>query len=97
MRRWKAQDETAGAALVIHHGGVEVKSVRTGFAACVRDAGLSGPTPHWLRHTAATWLMERNVDSWEAAGYLGMTVQTLEKHYAHARPDHQSAARKAMG
>lgn len=97
MRRWKAKDEAKGAALVLHHGGEEVKSIRTGFAACVRDAGLSGPTPHWLRHSAATWLMERNVDSWEAAGYLGMTVQTLEKHYAHARPDHQSAARKAMG
>lgn len=83
---------------VIHHGGRAIKSVRTGFAGCVADAGLpSGVTPHWLRHTAATWLMERQVDPWEAAGYLGMTVATLEKHYAHARPDHQSAARKAMG
>lgn len=97
LRRWKAADESRGVSLVIHHGGEAVLSVRTGFAACAADAGLVGPTPHWLRHTAATWLMERSVDPWEAAGYLGMTVQTLEKHYAHARPDHQSAARKAMG
>jgi hypothetical protein len=41
--------------------------------------------------------MEGSVDPWEAAGYLGMTVQTLEKHYGHHRPDHQEAARKALG
>ncbi|HEY1073762.1 MAG TPA: hypothetical protein VGE49_12635 [Brevundimonas sp.] len=41
--------------------------------------------------------MERGVDVWEAAGYVGMTAATLEKHYGHHRPDHQSAARKALG
>lgn len=97
LRRWRAADLDAGHHRVIHHGGRQVTSVRRSFAASVVDAGLSPSiTPHWLRHTAATWLMERGVDPWQAAGYLGMTVQTLEKHYAHARPDHQSAARRAM-
>lgn len=97
MARWKVIDEKKGRATVLHHGGKQIKSVRTGFAGCVSDAGLTGVTPHWLRHTAATWLMEASVDPWESAGYLGMSVQTLEKHYGHHRPDHQSAARKAMG
>lgn len=98
LARWKAADLRKGFGTVLHHGEREIGSVRRGFAGCVADAGLSeSVTPHWLRHTAATWLMERNVDSWEAAGYLGMTAQTLEKHYGHHRPDHQSAARKAMG
>lgn len=98
MRRWQAKDEAAGLATVLHFGREPVASVRTGFAGCVSDAALPHEvTPHWLRHTAATWLMERNVDAWEAAGYLGMTAATLEKHYGHQRPDHQSAARKAMG
>jgi len=26
---------------------------------------------------------------WEAAGYLGMTVETLEEVYGHHHPDHQ--------
>lgn len=98
LSRWKAADERKGLATVLHHGEREIGSVRRGFAGCVADAGLSSAiTPHWLRHTAATWLMERNVDSWEASGYLGMTAATLEKHYGHHRPDHQSAARKALG
>lgn len=98
MRRWKRLDDAKGLTMVLHHGGEAVGSVRTGFAGCVADSGLpKGVTAHWLRHTAATWLMERGCDLWTAAGYLGMTAQTLEKHYAHARPDHQSAARRAMG
>jgi integrase len=98
MARWKKADEKKGRATVLHFAGEEVGSVRRAFASCVADAGLSGAvTPHWLRHTAATWLMERGVDTWEASGYLGMTAATLEKHYGHHRPDHQSAARKALG
>jgi hypothetical protein len=53
-------------------------------------------TPHWMRHTAATWLMEGGVDMWEAAAYLGMTVATLEKHYGHHRADHQAGAVRAI-
>jgi integrase len=84
---------------VLHHGGEPIAGkIRTGFAGCVRDAGLpSEVTPHWMRHTAATWLMEAGVDMWEAAGYLGMTVATLEKHYGHHRPDHQAGAVRALG
>lgn len=98
MKRWARQDSMRGVGLVIHHGGREISSTRTGFASCVADAGLPTEiTPHWLRHTAATWLMEKAVSPWEAAGYLGMSYATLEKHYGHHRPDSQSAARKAMG
>jgi len=97
LKRWRAADEIKGLPLVVHHGGQPITSVRTGFAACAADAGLNDDvTPHWLRHTAATWLMERGVDTWEASGYLGMTAQTLERHYGHHRPDHQSAARRAL-
>jgi hypothetical protein len=32
--------------------------------------------------------MQRRTDPWEAAGYLGMSVETLIKHYGHHRPDY---------
>ena len=42
--------------------GAPVKSVKTGFKHAVSLAGLRGKvTPHTLRHTAATWLMQRGV------------------------------------
>ncbi len=83
---------------VIHHGGVPVAGrIRRGFAALVRDAGLDRAiTPHWLRHTCCTWLMEGGADLWEAAKFTGMTTKTLEDHYGHHRPDHQGGARRAL-
>jgi integrase len=72
--------ETPPAPLVsvLHHGGAPIAKVRTGWASCVRDAGLNAEiSPHWLRHTAATWLMEGGAEMWQAAGYLGMTPDML--------------------
>jgi integrase len=105
MRRWRRLDTAKipqGSGIspvsVLHHGAQPIAGkIRTGFEGCVRDAGLPEEvTPHWMRHTAATWLMEGGVDMWEAAAYLGMTVATLEKHYGHHRADHQAGAVRAI-
>jgi integrase len=39
-------------------------------------------TPHTLCHTAATWLMQAGVDRWEAASFLGMSVEMLGRIWA---------------
>ena len=60
------------------------------------DAGLdSSVTPHILRHTCATWMMQNGVDLWEAASFLGMTVQQLEATYGHHHADFQASAAAA--
>lgn len=109
MRRWRDLDmiEMARRAReglpicnnVLHHGGQPITGkIRRGYASCVSDAGLPDDvTPHWHRHTAATWLMELDAKPWDAAGFLGMTMKTLEDNYGHHRPGHQSSALKAMG
>ena len=104
LRRWRRLDAAASAGktkpieTVVHHGGVPITGkIRTGFASCVADAGLRAEvTPHWMRHTCATWLMEAGVELWEAAGYTGMTTAVLERHYGHHRDDHQAGARRAL-
>src|SRR5262245_3081269 len=77
--------------------GKPIRPVRKGFAAAVRAAGLdSTVTPHVLRHTAATWAMQNGADLWQAAGFLGMTVELLQGRYGHHHPDFQCEAAEAV-
>ena len=74
-----------------------MQSVDKAFGNVVRAAGLGHDvTPHVLRHTAATWLMQAGTDVWEAAGYLGMTVEMLSQRYGHHHPDHLVGAKRAF-
>lgn len=94
LRRWRR----LGIAIhsVVEWNGKPVRSVRRGFESAVRAAGLDHVTPHTLRHTAATWAMQNGADLWQAAGYLGMTVETLQAVYGHHHPDHQIEAAAAI-
>jgi integrase len=96
MRRWAGLRFSKTA--VVEWNGKTVRSVRKAFAAAARSAGLgTDVTPHILRHTCATWLMQRGVNLWDAAGFLGMTVQQLERAYGHHHPDYQAEAVAALG
>jgi len=109
MRRWKRLDTAVMAErkarelpttnAVLHHGGRMIEGrIRRGFASMAADARIAEKiTPHWQRHTAATWLMENGADLWKAAGFLGMTVKTLQDNYGHHRPDHQADIRNKVG
>jgi integrase len=96
VRRWAVKGLARKA--VVEWNGKPVESVRKGFAAAVQAAGLSADvTPHILRHTCATWLMQGGANLWDAAGFLGMTVQQLEAGYGHHHPDYQREAIAALG
>lgn len=87
MRRWVRRGIVTSH--FVEWQGAPVKSVKTGFRHAVGLAGLWGKvTPHTLRHTAATWLMQRGVPIWQAAGYLGMSSQMIERTYGHHHPDY---------
>lgn len=95
LRRWHAISPLKEA--VVEFNGRQVGSIRKAFGKVVESAGLdSGEiTPHVLRHTCATWMMQNGADIWEAAGYLGMTVEMLETVYGHHHPDFQESAAAA--
>jgi integrase len=104
MRRWR--DRGVSKTAVVEWNGKPVKKVRNSFAAAVAASNLNAKvsarlghvvevTPHILRHTAATWLMQRGVSLWVAAGVLGMTVKQLEETYGHHHPDFQKEATAA--
>ena len=41
--------------------------------------------------------MQAGVDKWEAAGFLGMSVEMLDRVYGHHHPDHLRQAAHALG
>ena len=91
---WKRQ----GQRFAVEWNGEPVQDIHKAFGNVVADAGLDADvTPHVLRHTAATWLMQNGVDMWEASGYLGMTVEMLSQRYGHHHPDHLSGAKHGIG
>jgi integrase len=92
LRRWRRLDGNE-VSFLCHFQGRQVRDPHTAWDRIVAKSGLPGQiTPHTLRHTRATWLMQRGVPLWDAAGHLGMTVKTLEATYGHHHPDWQKRA-----
>src|SRR5450759_1519615 len=96
LRRWKRKKISIRS--VIEWNGGPVKRINKAFRSVRRAAGFGDDViPHTLRHTCATWLAQRGVATWEAAGFLGMTEQTFIDVYGHHHPDHQKNAVNAFG
>ncbi|MEW5422693.1 site-specific integrase [Amorphus sp. 3PC139-8] len=94
IRRWHRLG--ISRRFVIEWNGSPVTRIAKAFARTADASGMPDVTPHTLRHTAATWMMQGGSDKWEACGYLGMSMETLENHYAHHHPDHSASARESL-
>jgi integrase len=81
---------------VISEGGKRLGDIKRSFESACSRAGLENVSPHVLRHTCATWLMQRGVPIWQAAGFLGMSRETLERVYGHQHPDYLREAVEAL-
>ena len=97
LRRWRAADLARGIPHVVHYQGRQVQKLRRSWQSVRLGTGQQGHDgPHILRHTAATWQMQWGTDLFEAAGYLGMTPETLWNEYGHHHPSFQANAAQAM-
>jgi integrase len=92
----ETNDRRSGSAVVEWAGG-RVASVRHGVQSAAKLAGVAGVTPHVLRHTAVTWMMQSGVDIWQVAGMAKMTVEVLQEVYGHHHPDFLADAARALG
>jgi integrase len=92
----RARRRGSDLGFVINENGARLKDIKRGFSSACDRAELEDVTPHVLRHTCATWLMQRGVSLWEAAGYLNMTPETLQRVYGHHHPDFLRSAAEAF-
>jgi integrase len=82
---------------VIEWAGGPVARIAHAFRDTAKRAGLSGVTPHVLRHTAVTWMMQAGVDPWQVSGLAGMTLEMVQQVYGHHHPDYLKDAASALG
>lgn len=95
MKRWKKID--GNIRHVVNWNGSSVQSIKKAFRSARINAKLDQKViPHSLRHSCATWLMLAGVEIWQAAGFLGMTADMVERNYGHHSPSFQKQAADAV-
>ncbi|MBY3363793.1 tyrosine-type recombinase/integrase [Rhizobium laguerreae] len=93
MRRWYR----LGRRYPIEYNGKPItrsKALGKLMKECVPDKNV---VPHSFRHTAATWLMKRSeLPIHDISGFLGMSMEMLDKVYGHHRTSHQTGIDDAI-
>ena len=88
VAKTRACSERKGVSYVVHNLGKPLKKFRRSWSAVAKAAGHGQKDgPHIMRHTAATRQMQAGTLLAEAAGYLGMSPETLWNVYSHHHPD----------
>jgi integrase len=54
-------------------------------------------TAYTLRHTTASWLVQKGRPTHKVAAVLGTSEKMIEKHYGHLSPDHLREDVAALG
>jgi integrase len=93
LRRWRR---------ITAIGPVEYESrlilkERRGWDSARDRAGLGDDvTPHVLKHTCITWMLQNRVPIWEVAGFTGTSEKVIRETYGHHSPDHLASAAQAF-
>jgi integrase len=97
MAALQTAQKAALSRYVIEWGGRKVGSIKTGFNAAVKRAGIEHCTPHDLRRTAGRFMAEAGVPMEEIAQYLGHTNPAITRStYARFSPVYLRGAADAL-
>ncbi len=89
LRRYKSAE--GKSSYVFHQKNApykQVKSVVKGFRMACNVAKLYDVTPHTLRHTRVSMLVQNGEKISDVKAYMDMSFPTLEKVYAHHNDQH---------
>src|SRR5262249_43288006 len=81
---------------VLHIDGQRIGNIKKSFAAACKRAGLDDVTPHVLKHTAASWIVQSGKSFDDAAEFLATSAKVLRDTYAHLHPEHQRSVADAL-
>jgi integrase len=86
LKRWRK----LSTQYVIEYDGKPIASqLRRAWAGARVMAGLGADvTPHVLKHTCATLMLQNKVSTWDVAGVLGTSEAVIRKTYGHHSVEH---------
>lgn len=80
---------------VLTYRGMKMGRVNRSLSTALKLAGIDGVSPHTLKHTAITWMMQSGTDIWSVAGFTGTSLKTIESTYGHHAPEYLEDARNS--
>lgn len=90
LKRWRRMT-TIGP---VEYAGRLIAKERTGWDRARELAGLGEDvTPHVLKHTCITWLLQNRVPIRQVAGFVGTSEKVIETTYGHHSPEYLNQAR----
>lgn len=96
MRRWAKRDDNRGP--IVTYNGASMKRMATAMTRAVKLAGLDvSVTAYTLRHTTASWLIQKGVSTRKVAEILGTGEKYIEQNYGHLAPEHLKAEVALIG
>lgn len=87
--------QSYGNHYVLHRNGEVLGRVNKGLGVAYSEAKIKDASPHTLKHTAITWMLQSGADMWAVAGFTGTSLKTIESTYGHHAPGYLEAARNA--
>ena len=98
VRALRAERKKNKGKHVIAYHGRQIGLIRKGFLKIARKVGLKNVSPHTLKHTAITWMLQNKVQPWQVSGLTATSVTTLLRVYGHhVQDDLREAANAVMG
>jgi len=83
---------------VLHINQAPIKNPKKSFKTACKKAELEDVTIHTLRHTCASWLIQKNVSPAKIAKHLGHTSpRMIEQTYGHLSETHLEEIMEAFG
>jgi integrase len=90
LKRWRRMTMVGP----VEYAGRLILKERKGWDRARELANLGDDvTPHVLKHTCITWLLQNRVPIWEVAGFVGTSEKVIRDTYGHHSPEHLNAAR----
>lgn len=81
---------------VIEFNSRAIRSIKKGFKAKARNAGMPQLMPYTLRHTGASLLSMRGVPLADISEMMGSDEATVRKHYRKFQPEYLRAASESL-